>query len=148
LSPCSPAISAPSPADVEIACSIGATSFISESPCCRSTHRASNPCRAITSAVLNSAGIHKVHEAPDGAVALDILSHQPVDLAIVDYKTGQSQTKKQVDIDDQLTIYALGAKQALSVRYCPVSSKPIPFVISACLLAAASVRYIVNAKLQ
>ena len=41
--------------------------------------------RAITSAVLNSAGIHKVHEAPDGAVALDILSHQPVDLAIVDY---------------------------------------------------------------
>lgn len=41
--------------------------------------------RAITSAVLNSAGIHKVHEAADGASGLDILKHQAVDLAIVDY---------------------------------------------------------------
>ncbi|MBI4035251.1 MAG: PD-(D/E)XK nuclease family protein, partial [Candidatus Chisholmbacteria bacterium] len=36
-------------------------------------------------------------------------------LEIVDYKTGQSQTKKQVDIDEQLTIYALGAQQALNL---------------------------------
>ena len=35
----------------EIACSIGATSFISDVPCCRSTHRASKPWRAMTSAV-------------------------------------------------------------------------------------------------
>src|SRR4051812_1783602 len=35
----------------EIACSIGATSFISEVPCCRSTHSASKPWRAMTSAV-------------------------------------------------------------------------------------------------
>ncbi len=35
----------------EIACSIGATSLISAVPCWRSTHRASKPCRAMTSAV-------------------------------------------------------------------------------------------------
>ena len=35
----------------QTACSIGATSFISFSPCCRSTHSASKPWRAITSAV-------------------------------------------------------------------------------------------------
>ncbi len=35
----------------EIACSIGATSLISAVPCCRSTHRASKPWRAITSAL-------------------------------------------------------------------------------------------------
>src|SRR2546428_399486 len=35
----------------EIACSIGQTSFMSVSPCCMSTTRASNPCRAMTSAV-------------------------------------------------------------------------------------------------
>ena len=35
----------------EIACSIGATSFISAVPCCRSTHRASKPWRAMTSAL-------------------------------------------------------------------------------------------------
>src|SRR4051794_8304674 len=38
----------------EIACSIGRTSFISAVPCCRSMHRASNPCRAMTSAVIPS----------------------------------------------------------------------------------------------
>src|SRR5262249_12326024 len=35
----------------EIACNIGATSLISDVPCCRSTHRASKPWRAMTSAV-------------------------------------------------------------------------------------------------
>src|SRR5471030_994746 len=35
----------------EIACSNGPTSFISAVPCCRSTHRASKPWRAMTSAV-------------------------------------------------------------------------------------------------
>src|SRR2546430_1996230 len=35
----------------EIAWSIGQTSFMSVSPCCMSTTRASNPCRAMTSAV-------------------------------------------------------------------------------------------------
>src|ERR1700735_1679736 len=35
----------------EIACSMGPTSFISAVPCCRSTHRASKPWRAMTSAV-------------------------------------------------------------------------------------------------
>ena len=35
----------------EMACSIGATSLISDRPCCRSTHSASKPSRAITSAV-------------------------------------------------------------------------------------------------
>src|SRR5262249_27327821 len=35
----------------EIACSRGPTSFISEVPCWRSTHRASKPWRAMTSAV-------------------------------------------------------------------------------------------------
>ena len=32
---------------------------------------------------------------------------------IVDYKTGQSKDKKKVDVDEQLSIYALGAKHAL-----------------------------------
>jgi hypothetical protein len=35
----------------EIACSIGHTSFMSVSPCCMSTHSASKPWRAMTSAV-------------------------------------------------------------------------------------------------
>src|SRR5665213_2369475 len=35
----------------EIAWSMGPTSFISAVPCCRSTHRASKPWRAMTSAV-------------------------------------------------------------------------------------------------
>jgi hypothetical protein len=35
----------------EIACNSGATSFISDVPCCRSTQRASKPWRAMTSAV-------------------------------------------------------------------------------------------------
>jgi two-component system chemotaxis response regulator CheY len=41
--------------------------------------------RAITSTVLHSANIHKVHEATNGAEAFDILRQFPVDLAIVDY---------------------------------------------------------------
>lgn len=41
--------------------------------------------RAITSAILQSAGIRKVREAPDGAVALDTLRDHAVDLAIVDF---------------------------------------------------------------
>jgi two-component system chemotaxis response regulator CheY len=41
--------------------------------------------RAITSAVLKSAGIPKVREATDGAAALELLRDYPVDLAIVDF---------------------------------------------------------------
>ena len=41
--------------------------------------------RSITSAILQSAGIRKVREASDGAVALDALRDQPVDLVIVDF---------------------------------------------------------------
>lgn len=41
--------------------------------------------RAITSAILQSAGIRKVREAPDGAAALDALRDYPVDMAIVDF---------------------------------------------------------------
>lgn len=41
--------------------------------------------RAITSTILNSAGIRKIREATDGSMALEALRHQPVDLAIVDF---------------------------------------------------------------
>ena len=41
--------------------------------------------RAITSAVLQSAGVRMVREAADGAAALEILRAQSVDLAIVDF---------------------------------------------------------------
>lgn len=41
--------------------------------------------RAITSAILQSAGIKKVREAADGASALEILRDHPVDLVIVDF---------------------------------------------------------------
>lgn len=41
--------------------------------------------RAITSAILQSAGIRKVREAHDGAAALEALRDHPVDLAIVDF---------------------------------------------------------------
>ena len=41
--------------------------------------------RAITSAVLQSAGVRKVREASDGAAGLEILREQSIDLAIVDF---------------------------------------------------------------
>jgi two-component system, chemotaxis family, chemotaxis protein CheY len=41
--------------------------------------------RAITSAVLQSAGARKVREASDGAAALEILREHAIDLAIVDF---------------------------------------------------------------
>lgn len=41
--------------------------------------------RAITSAILQSAGIRKIREVPDGAAALEALRDHPVDLAIVDF---------------------------------------------------------------
>ncbi|RZJ02439.1 MAG: response regulator [Brevundimonas sp.] len=41
--------------------------------------------RAITSAVLGSAGIRKVVEAIDGATALEMLKDHAIDLAIVDF---------------------------------------------------------------
>ena len=41
--------------------------------------------RAITSAVLQSAGVRKVREASDGAAGLEILRQQAIDLAIVDF---------------------------------------------------------------
>jgi len=47
---------------------------------------------------------------------IDRIDKTDTGLEIVDYKTGQSKTKKQVDIDEQLTIYALGARQALGLN--------------------------------
>ncbi|MBX3477795.1 MAG: response regulator [Brevundimonas sp.] len=41
--------------------------------------------RAITSAILQSAGVRRLKEAPDGAAALEALRNHPVDLAIVDF---------------------------------------------------------------
>lgn len=41
--------------------------------------------RSIASAILHSAGLRQVHEAADGAAALDVLRDQPIDLAIVDF---------------------------------------------------------------
>ena len=41
--------------------------------------------RAITSAVLQSAGVRKVREAADGAAGLEVLRDQPIDVAIVDF---------------------------------------------------------------
>ena len=41
--------------------------------------------RAITTAVLQSAGIRKVREAADGAAALEVLREYAVDLVIVDF---------------------------------------------------------------
>ncbi len=47
---------------------------------------------------------------------IDRIDQTATGLEIIDYKTGSSQTKKQVDIDEQLTIYALAAKQALNLN--------------------------------
>ncbi|MBD3837443.1 response regulator [Brevundimonas sp.] len=41
--------------------------------------------RAIAAAVLHSANIRNVREAPDGATAFELLRQYPVDLAIVDF---------------------------------------------------------------
>jgi CheY-like chemotaxis protein len=41
--------------------------------------------RAITSSVLQSAGVRKVREAADGTAGLEILREQAIDLAIVDF---------------------------------------------------------------
>ena len=41
--------------------------------------------RAITSAILQSAGVRKIREVPDGAMALEALREQAVDLVIVDF---------------------------------------------------------------
>ncbi len=41
--------------------------------------------RAITSAILQSAGMRNIREVADGAAALDSLREHPVDLAIVDF---------------------------------------------------------------
>jgi len=41
--------------------------------------------RAITSAVLQSAGIPRVREASDGSAGLDVLRDHQIDLAIVDF---------------------------------------------------------------
>lgn len=41
--------------------------------------------RAITSAILQSAGIRRIREAPDGAAALEALREESVDLAVVDF---------------------------------------------------------------
>lgn len=41
--------------------------------------------RAITSAILQSAGMKKVREASDGSTGLEILRDHPIDLVIVDF---------------------------------------------------------------
>lgn len=41
--------------------------------------------RAITSAILQSAGMKKVREAADGSTGLEILRDHPIDLVIVDF---------------------------------------------------------------
>jgi two-component system chemotaxis response regulator CheY len=41
--------------------------------------------RAITSAILQSAGIRKIRECGDGSAALEVLRDHPIDLAIVDF---------------------------------------------------------------
>lgn len=41
--------------------------------------------RSIAGAVLHSADIQKVYEASDGAAALELLRHHPIDIALVDY---------------------------------------------------------------
>lgn len=41
--------------------------------------------RAITAAILKSAGVRSIREVSDGAAALDIVHDHPVDLAIVDF---------------------------------------------------------------
>ncbi|KAK0330079.1 hypothetical protein LTR94_034265, partial [Friedmanniomyces endolithicus] len=41
--------------------------------------------RAIASAVLHSANVRNVREAPDGASAFELLRQYPIDLAIVDF---------------------------------------------------------------
>ncbi|WP_298162986.1 response regulator [Brevundimonas sp.] len=41
--------------------------------------------RAITSAILQSAGIRKIREVSDGAMALDVMRDHEIDLAIVDF---------------------------------------------------------------
>ena len=41
--------------------------------------------RAITSAILQSAGVRKIREVPDGAMALEALREHAVDLVIVDF---------------------------------------------------------------
>jgi len=41
--------------------------------------------RAITSAILQSAGMRNIREVADGSAALDILREHPIDLAIVDF---------------------------------------------------------------
>ena len=41
--------------------------------------------RTIAGAILKSAGIRRIHEVDDGAEALKVLNHLPIDLAIVDF---------------------------------------------------------------
>ncbi len=41
--------------------------------------------RAITSAILQSAGMRKIHEVSDGAAAMEALREHAIDLAIVDF---------------------------------------------------------------
>jgi len=41
--------------------------------------------RAITSTILQSAGIRRIREVADGAAALEVMRDHPVDLAIVDF---------------------------------------------------------------
>lgn len=41
--------------------------------------------RAITSTILQSAGIRRIREVPDGAAAIEAMRDHPIDLAIVDF---------------------------------------------------------------
>lgn len=45
--------------------------------------------RTILGAVLKSIGVHRLYEAEDGADALGLLHHQPIDIVILDYNMMQ-----------------------------------------------------------
>jgi DNA helicase-2/ATP-dependent DNA helicase PcrA len=57
--------------------------------------------------------IDRIDELPDGGVE------------IIDYKTGNPKTQKDVDKDDQISFYAIGAKEALGLE---------PAMLSMCFL--------------
>lgn len=64
---------------------------------------------AIASTILRAAGVRSVHEATDGAAALDILGAKPIDLALVDYNMfpldGDELTRRVRTGADGVNIY-------------------------------------------
>jgi CheY-like chemotaxis protein len=65
--------------------------------------------RAIATAVLHSADIHRVHEAANGVEALELLRHRPIDLALIDYNMfpmdGLEFTRRVRNSPDSANIY-------------------------------------------